>query len=373
MYIRLYFVLCLTMALNFAQSAGDALKSPEVHSDRRVTFRLKAPKASTVKLWGDWITRFNTTETLEKNEAGMWMVTVGPLPPGKHSYVFVVDGLALVDPNNSALAVGREGIEANLIGVPDNGPLFDDERNVPHGTVHMHWYYSSVGLGHRRFLVYTPPGYVTERRTRYPILVLLHGSGSTETGWTAVGSANLIADNLLAERRMRPMLIVMPNGHNSASSEPDGSPAAHADRVEQDLLRDVIPLVESLYRSERRPEYRAIAGASMGGYQALAYGLRQTERFGNIGVFSAGAHGVEGGRGGVDAVAAGKLKHIGLFWIGIGSRDPLPKDAQALDAILVQHKVPHQYNVTPDEGHTWLFWRRCLADFLPQLFRHQRR
>lgn len=366
--VRLHVVLFMTTAMCLAQSATNAGKSPEVHSDRRVTFRLKAPKASAVKLWGDWITRFNTTEAMEKNEGGLWTITIGPLSPGKHSYIFIVDGLAVGDPNNASLAVGREGVEANLISVPGDGPLTDDERNVAHGAVHMHWYQSSLGLGQRRFLVYTPPDYAMASNTRYPVLVLLHGSGSTETTWINVGAANLIADNLIAEKRMRPMLIVMPNGWTSAPGEPDRDPSANADLIEQDLLRDVMPNVEAFYRVKRGSEHNAIAGASMGGFQALEYGLRKPERFGSIGIFSAGAHGPEGSERVGAAIAAGKLKHIRLFWIGIGDKDPLQKDAQALDAVLTRHKVEHQYVLTPDAGHTWLFWRRCLADFLPQLF-----
>ena len=269
--------------------------------------------------------------------------------------------------------MGSEGAEANLITVPGEAPLPDDLRNVPHGAVHTHWYESSVGLGQRRFLVYKPPGYSADRSFRYPLLVLLHGSGSTEAGWTNVGYANLIADNLIAEGRLRPMLIVMPNGHNSGPAEPGRNKVVDADRVEQDLVRDVIPLVESLYRVERGPANTAIAGASMGGYQALAYGLRRPERFGNIGVFSAGAHGVEGTSQVTAAISAGKFRRIGLFWIGIGENDPMLKDAQALDRVLAQHKIQHRYVVTPDAGHTWLFWRRCLAEFLPQLFRTGRK
>lgn len=366
--VRLHVLLLFTALVCFAQLSAGAVKSPEVHSDSRVSFRLKAPKASAVRLWGDWITRFNTTEALEKNEAGEWAVTVGPLPPGRHSYIFIVDGLAVADPSNTSLAVGREGIEANLIDIPGAGRPPDDERDVPHGTVHMHWYKSSIGLGQRRFLVYTPPGYALAGSTRYPVLVLLHGSGSTEMAWTQVGYANLIADNLIAARRMRPMLIVLPNGWSSAPGQPDRDPVTNGDLVEQDLLRDVFPMTESIYRLERGSRHSAIAGASMGGFQALEYALRNPERFGSIGIFSAGAHGPEVIQRVDNAAAKGKFDRAGLFWIGIGEKDPFPKDAQALDAVLVKHKVPHQYIVGPNAGHTWLFWRTCLTEFLAQLF-----
>lgn len=350
-----------------------AMKSAEVHSDYRVTFRLKAPKASVVNLWGDWITRFNTTEALEKDESGVWAATVGPLPPGKHSYIFIVDGLAVADPNNANLAVGCEGIEANIIDIPGDGRRLDEMRNVPHSAIHMHWYQSSIGLGQRRFLVYTPPGYAGAGSTRYPTLILLHGSGSTEMAWTEVGYANVIADNLIAEKRVRPMLMVMPNGWSSAPGEPDLDPATNGDLVEQDLLRDVFPMVESMYRVERGSRHCAIAGASMGGFQALDFGLRSPERYGSIGVFSAGAHGPEGIQRVDKAATEGKLNRIGLFWIGIGDKDPLPKDAKALEAVLTRHKVPHQYVVGSDAGHTWLFWRTCLAEFLSQLFSSKER
>jgi enterochelin esterase-like enzyme len=338
--------------------AQEAATSPHVSADRRVTFRLQAPKASVVKLWGDWITKYNTTEELLKNEAGVWSVTIGPLAPGRHSYLFIVDELPVLDPANPAVALGADGVEANLVSITGENPMPDDVLNVPHGAVHMHWYHSSSGLSERRIVVYTPPGYATGRGEKYPVLFLLHGSGGTEIAWTSIGSANFIADNLIARKRMHPMLIVMPNGHGSAA--------------EQDLIRDVIPMIDSLYRVKRGADHRAMAGASMGGFQALAFGMRHTQIFGNIGVFSAGAHGDEGARQVNDAAMAGKLNRMKLFFIGAGDKDPLLKDAQSLNAILTHHKVPHRYRVTPDAGHTWLFWRECLAEFLQELFRPSR-
>jgi enterochelin esterase family protein len=304
-----------------------------------------------VRLWGDWITRFNTTDVLVKT-ADRWTITVGPLAPGKHAYVFVVDGLAVPDPGNASVALGNEGFEANLIDVPAGAGHAD----VAHGVVHIHWYRSSNGRGLRRFAVYTPPGYES-RRDEFPLLVLLHGSGGNELGWTSVGDANLIADRLVAERRMKPLLMVMPDGNGVGPSD---------DTAEKDLLKDVLPAVEARYRVSRAPGFRAIAGNSMGGFQALAWGLRYPHTFGSIGVFSAGAHGAEGVKFVEDAIT--KRNPQGLFWIATGDKDPLLKDAQALDTVLKKHSIDHRYAITPDAGHTWLFWRQCLGDFLPLLF-----
>ena len=205
-------------------------------------------------------------------------------------------------------------------------------------------------------VIYTPPGYEKDASVRYPALYLLHGSGDSEMAWTQVGRAQSIADNLIAKKRARPMILVMPNGFG--------------DQFESELTKEIVPMVESRYRVKPEPGNRALAGQSMGGFQALAIASKHPELFGSIGVFSAGAHG-ETADGSVRPFAADKRKlagGTGLFRIVIGDRDILLKDAIRLDRLLQEGEVKHELVVTPNEGHTWVFWRQCLADFLPALF-----
>ena len=331
---------------------GQEVVSPEVHADRRVSFRLKAPKVPEVKLWGEWILKFNTLESMTKGRDGTWEVTVGPLAPGIYTYTFVIDKLGVPDPGNHL----RAGDDGSLVEVPGDGPALYDSQAVPHGVVHLVSYETILRSGVQTVVIYTPPGYEKDANVRYPALYLLHGSGDTEIAWTQVGRAHSIADNLIAKKRARPMILVMPNGSG--------------DQFERELMKEIVPMVESRYRVKREPRNRALAGLSMGGFQALAIASKHPELFGSIGVFSAGAHG-EGADGSVREFAADKRKladGTGLFRIAIGDQDILLKDAMRLDRLLQESEVKHELVVAPGEGHTWILWRQCLADFLPALF-----
>src|SRR5262245_4811141 len=216
--------------------------SPEVKSDRTVTFRLNAPKASEVFLV---IEGGGQRKAMTKEENGVWTVTVGPLEPEQYSYNFSVDGARMVDPSNTKFKIGR-GSYSNLVDVPGNAA--QDLRPVPHGTLHTHRYESKALGGQSRGLtVYTPPGYETAYDRRYPVMYLLHGSGDDERGWTDVGLAHRILDNLLADKKAVPMLVVMPDGH-AATPQAGGGLANNTQAFEADLLKDIIPLVEKTYR-----------------------------------------------------------------------------------------------------------------------------
>ena len=237
----------------------------------------------------------------------------------------------------------------------------------------MTWYKSATVGSTRRFYVYTPPDYDKNAAARYPVLYLLHGSGDTEGEWTWLGRANLIADNLLAEGKARPMIIVMPFGHTTSGS--DFSPASLSQNMklfEQDLLKDVLPRVESKYRVAAGPKNRAIAGLSMGGAQSLNVGLGNLGTFGAIGVFSAGLFGNDANFqarfGPLLADAEATNKKLSLFWMGCGRQDSLFEGAQALSEILDKHRIKHIFRKT-EGAHTWLVWRRYLAEILPLLFR----
>lgn len=357
--------------------AVDTLVSPEVHADRRVTFRLRAPKAGEVTLRGEWMPA-QTRESLVKDDSGVWSVTLGPLDPDLYSYSFSIDGVTTIDPRNPRVKLGSRTSNASLVDVPGTPPRLDEERDVPHGAVEVNWYKSAAVGTTRRFFVYTPPGYGRESAARYPVLYLLHGNGDTEGEWTWVGRANLIVDNLLAERKARPMLVVMPFGH--AVNPNDQTPESRGQNMklfEQDLLKDVLPRVEARYRVAAGPKNRAIAGLSMGGGQSLNIGLSNLAVFGSIGVFSAGAGG-GGARGPSEEFASryaalladpeGTNKKLRLLWIGCGEQDFALAGAEAVSGALEKHKIRHTLRKTAG-AHTWTVWRRYLAELVPLLFR----
>jgi enterochelin esterase-like enzyme len=363
------FCLLFIGGLAVAQPQPETLKSPEVQPDRRVTFRLRAPNANEVTMRGDWM---SAAEKLTKDDQGVWSITLGPLAPAIYSYTFTVDGVRVLDPRNGAVKLGVGGAQASSVDVPDEKGSPWDMRSVAHGAVHLHWYTPPGAAVPRRVAVYTPPDYDKNGGTRYPVLYLLHGSGDTEMEWSEYGRANFIADNLIAEGKARPMVIVMPNGHVIPASAPRETRGRNTELFEADLLQQIMPLVESRYRVAPGPKNRAIAGLSMGGYQSLLVGLGNLDKFGNIGVFSAGARGLDADRYKSVLADSGRLaKSLDVFWIGIGDKDALIKDAAILETTLKTANVRHQYVVTPGGAHTWMIWRSYLSEFLPLLFQRR--
>jgi len=342
--------------------------SPEVRPDHTVTFRLRAPKASEVTVSGE----FGQPAVMNKDDSGVWSATVGPVEPGLYDYGFSVDGLRILDPANPNPKVGLN-LSTSLLLVPGDPPLIYEARPVPHGTVTTHWYDSkSVGVT-RRICVYTPPGY-SNGKGKYPVLYLLHGSGDDEAGWTLIGRANLIMDNLLAEGKARPAIIVMPNGHVPRPPQPSSDPAERArasSLFENDLLKDIVPLVESNYRVFKEPALRAIAGLSMGGGQSSSIGLNHPELFGYVGVFSAGLS--------RDPDVAFKRmkenkdlsrKNLKLLWIACGKQDGGFANAEKLSHWMNENGAKNVWR--PSEGgHTWPNWRLYLSELLPLLFDHK--
>jgi hypothetical protein len=263
--------------------------SPEVHGDRTVTFRLFAPKASEVVLMGSpGILEFTRKPMpLQKDEKGVWSLTIGPLPAGFYTYGYAIDGgLRMPDPSNPNLEVRRWG-DTSMFIVPKPEKAVFEERRVPHGTVHVNFYDSQNLDTERIVYVYTPPGYETGRQ-KYPVLYLLHGNGQIEASWTWTRRANVIMDNLLADGKIKPMVIVTPYGHipREIKSAP-GSPAPPNDpgAIEKELLTAVKPMVESKYRVLADRNHRAIGGLSMGAGQSMAIGLHNLDQFAYIAAF----------------------------------------------------------------------------------------
>jgi enterochelin esterase family protein len=352
---------CLASHLE-AASRRQILVSPEVHPDGRVTFRLNAPNAKRVGVNVQFV---QGLRLMTRSKTGMWSVTLGPAEPEIYEYNFVVDGLQIVDPANSWLKVWLRNSK-NLLEITGKEPMFFQQQQVGHGTVHMHKYQSkSLGVT-RGLYVYTPPGYETSENVRYPVLYLLHGMGDTEDAWTVVGRANVIVDNLLAKNKARPLVIVMPYGH-TPSAPPDMRSIGNYGAFEKDLIEDVIPYVQKCYRVSSNQKDRAIVGLSMGGGQALTVGLGNLELFGWVGAFSSA---VPRGQKLDNLLAKVKASNekLNLLWVGCGSKDFLFQANQKLIERLKSGNIKHIAHIT-DGGHEWRLWRRYLNELVPLLFR----
>ncbi|MGE5609975.1 MAG: esterase [Bacillota bacterium] len=346
-------------------SAQMPLVSPEVHADRTVTFRLRAPNASKVSVSGEWP---GGEKAMTKDERGVWSVTLGPLEPDLYGYGFSVDGFRTLDPANSSVKPMRSPT-TSILDVPGNSPLLHDFTNVPHGTVRTHGYYSKSLDKRRGLYVYTPPEYDRKPDTRYPVLYLFHGSGDNEATWTVLGRANLILDNLIAAGKATPMVIVMTDGHAAFSQPP--SPGAPRNRsmeaFQRDLLEDVMPFAEANYRVQTNPQGRAIVGLSMGGGQSLTIGLNHPELFGWVGGFSSAVFQPENTLASALADPKAVNEKFKLIWIGCGKDDFLIQNNRQFSELLTQRGIRHELVIT-EGNHSWPIWRRYLAQIAPKLF-----
>ncbi len=361
---------------------NDTLVSPEVLSDRRVTFRIYAPKASEVTLRADWMEGFSS-EKLTKDGQGVWSATVGPLVPEFYSYSFTVDGVKTLDPKNPGIKQGVGSVD-NMFFLPGPEAAFQDIKNVPHGEIREVWYQSSTLGMQRRMHIYTPPGY-DSNQDRYRVLCLLHGGGDEDSGWSTIGRAGFILDNLFAEKKANPMIVVMPNGSlphptNLPRFTPGTPPppefaaamAAAQERFADELLKDVIPYVERNYRVLADREHRAIAGLSMGGGQTLLVVTSNPDQFAYVGVWSAG---VWQNAADFEKQHAAFLDNpdkvnqlLKLFSISVGEKDFALAGSKNLSELLNKRGIKHELHVSAG-GHTWINWRHYLHEFVPRLFR----
>jgi enterochelin esterase-like enzyme len=356
----------LVWAVALAQ-APEAVASPEVHTDRRVTFRIRAPKAAEVTFFGDWMA-VGQQEKMVKDSDGVWSVTLGPLPPSIYLYTFTVDGLTIADPVNPRIKL-RSRTSASMVEVSGDSPALWQARDVQHGAVALHWQKSKV-LGDTRWIwIYTPPGYEAEPTRRYPVLYLLHGSNDIAGGWTLAGQANFILDNLIAEGKATPMIVVMPYGHAVPFGSPRGEQAKNTAMFEDYLLKDVTPYVESKFRVVKDREKRAIAGLSMGGGQSIHVGFSHVEMYSAIGAFSAAVPGdFEKRFAGVLQAPIETNKKLKLVWLACGKDDSLFKRSQDLSELLKKNDIRHTWRPS-DGAHTYTVWRQYLGEFVPLLFR----
>jgi enterochelin esterase family protein len=350
------------------------LNSPEVHDDRRVTFRLKAPLAKEVRLVGVAILTAlgqpGAGVPFTKGTDGVWTLTVGPLRPDMYAYHLNVDGVQIADPSNTYAAFTAMPPYSQLV-VHGDGPAYYDARNVPHGAVTRHVYHSDVTRGERELYVYTPPGY--DRAKTYPVLYLVGGSGELPSNWIYDGRANFILDNLLAEGKAVPMVMVVPNNQVLHRNHP-----RHAELTfklfEAELRQHVLPLVEREYSVRKDPRGRALSGLSMGGRHTMFVGFNSLDLFASFGVLSAGD--VEAEKSLAAFLNTPDLdRKIEYLFVGQGTAEAEGRfgaRVAALVAALEAHGIRHEYYVGGHGGHDWATWRHLLyARFLPNLFRER--
>ena len=346
------------------------LVSPEVHADSTVTFRFRDPNAQVVRLNLEGA----KAAPMEKDEQGVWSITTAPLEPDFYGYSFNADGVSLIDPSNPLMKPNLISTSSE-VHVPGPASLPWETNDAAHGVVHHHFYRSAVVGDQRDYFVYTPPGYNPRTKQSYPVLYLLHGFSDDATGWTAVGRANVILDNLINQGKARPMLVVTPLGYGApeivsegfGAPDHDGLRQRNYDKFREALLTEVIPQVESAYHTKKDRADRAIAGLSMGGSESLLTGLNHLDKFAWIGSFSAGElpSTFDAEFPALDGTANSQLR---LLWIACGVDDGLIKNNRDFREWLKSKGVRHEDIETPG-AHTWMVWRRNLSNFAPLLFR----
>jgi enterochelin esterase-like enzyme len=299
----------------------------------------------------------------------VWSITLGPFEPSIYIYSFNVDGVAIPDPVNPRIKL-RARTSASMVEVRDDTPAFWEPRDVPHGAVEINWEKSKAISGATRAIwIYTPPEYAKTTR-RYPVLYLLHGSNDTAAGWTMAGNANFVLDNLLADGKALPMIVVMPFGHATPFGVrvPPGGVTNDA-LFEDYLLKDIIPTVEARYRVSPGRENRAIAGLSMGGGQSLRIGLGHLDLFSAVASFSGAVPpDFEARFAALLKDSKGTNQKIKTLWIGCGQQDSLFGRSRNLSELLAKYQVRHIFHPT-DGVHNYTVWRKYLAEYAPLLFR----
>jgi enterochelin esterase family protein len=365
---------------------------PRINSERRAQFRIKAPDAKDVSV------NIGKPLTVTKSDDGVWTVTTSPLDVGFHFYRVLIDGASVADPASEIFRGGGGGGLSGGVEVP-TGEDFYELKDVPQGEVRERSYFSKTTQSWRRIFVYTPPDYDQNTPARYPVLYLQHGGGEDERGWPVQGRVRQIMDNLIAEKKARPMLVVMERGYAQKPGEqptparppqprqgtgaaPQGGPPRDFSRTFNALgelfVNDLIPLIDKTYRTKADREHRAMAGLSMGGMQTRTIALAHLDTFSHIGVFSGGS---------ISASDAGDMdafrRKVKLVFVSYGSRElgnrggggggggrgGFGGDPKANVEALKQAGINAVFYVSPDTAHEWHTWRRSLHQFAPLLFK----
>jgi len=356
---RIFYILTVWLLATFTAAAQrpPSLNSPEVHSDNSITFRYFSRNAKKVTLSGEFL---SAPIPMVKDTSGIWSVTVPPVKPDIYPYNFRVDTISIPDPSNTYV-FANERFKRSIVEVPGDKPLIHSLQNVPHGKI-SYCYYKSATLGTTRtLLVYTPPGFNASSKTKYPVLYLIHGGSDTEETWTKVGRANLIADNLIAQGKAKPMIIVMPYANVRPNPMPDFT---------KDMINDIIPFVESNYPVLKESNSRAIAGFSVGGGQTLNIGLTHPEMFAYICSYAPYTATDEFKKNFTNWTpdATAMNKKLKLFTISVATEDFLYESVKQNIAMFKEKNIRLETLIVPG-GHTWMNCKLYLANTLPQLFK----
>ena len=370
-YSLLFIVACSISFFAIAQpprNAPPSFESYEVHKDNKVTFRYFAPNAKEVKVSTQLA---SGAQSMVKGDSSVWTVTLGPVKPDMYPYSFQVDGIQIADPKNS-LIFPNEGFQNSIIEITGNAPLVHTIQNVPHGTL-SYRYYNSPELGTRPVLVYTPPGYETDTKTKYPVLYLLHGTTDTEETWTKVGRANIILDNLIAQGKAKPMIVVMPYGRAYPKISKSSGSLRNWDNLQEikkDFLNYLFPFIDKNYRTKVDKDSRAVAGFSGGGGTSLYIGLNNPDLFSWVCGFAPGMLKDEFDRNNTVAFENPSLtnQRLKLFWIGVGKEDGLYPIISDYMKVLDEKKIKHETLIS-DGGHTWMNCKLYLSTIAQKLFK----
>lgn len=384
--VKTYLLLCVATCFFFlkhgdaqvpegAKAAPTNIRAdncPCIFPDGRVLFNVTAPNAAKVQM------DLGKLYDMQKDDKGVWTVTTDPQVPGFHYYSLVIDDFKFADPaSESFYGTGRM---SSAIDIPEAGADFYTIKDVPHGEIRSRVYFSKTTDTWRNINIYTPPGYDQNSRKIYPVLYIQHGGGEDERGWAVQGKTNIILDNLIAEKKAVPMLIVIPNGN---VTKPGLNARGYSEEAmtlfKEELFENVIPFIESNYKVKAGPESRAISGLSMGGGQAFYTGLRNTDKFAYVGVFSTGLFGgiarQDAAPFNPEAVIPGITTNpqsfnnkLALFYISVGEEDPRIETTRQLVKSFVTKGLDVEFASFPG-GHEWQVWRKSLHDFAQRLFK----
>ena len=378
----IYLAIALTTTIGFAQTKPTKVvedfkpssvnqqgkQYPQVNSEGRVRASILAPQANKVQL-----DLGGVKYDMVKDEKGVWTGESGPQDEGFHYYQLNIDGASVPDPGTLYFyGAGRLG---SGIEIPATDQDFFALKDVPHGLVSENIYFSKLTNSFRRCFVYTPANYNENTKTRFPVLYLQHGSFEDETGWAVQGKANLILDNLIASKKATPMIVVMDNGYAYKPKDTNPRPESIFEEV---VINEIIPMIDTKFRTIADREHRAIAGLSMGANQTMRIMMNNLETFSYYGGFSGTANYPSTDAINVSTFLDGKYKDgeavnkkIKLFWLGLGTKEPnpFPGSIGAFRTMLDQQKIKYMYYESPGTAHEWLTWRRCLNQFASNLFK----
>lgn len=344
---------------------------PCILDNLSVVFKVKAPQATKVQI------DLGKLYDMTKDDQGTWTVTTDPQVPGFHYYSLVIDGVKVSDPASETFyGTGRM---SSAIDIPEKGVDFYEIKNVPHGTIGSKYYYSNVTKSWRRLYVYTPAGYENNAKEKYPVVYIQHGGGEDERGWTVQGKTDVILDNLIAEGKAKPMIVVIANGNVSTGKGQGGYSSAAMAAFKEEMTKNIVPFIDKNYRTLPNAKDRALCGLSMGGGQSFYTGLESLDYFSSVGVFSSGIFGGINNSSGKEFDAEKEIpgllsksqsfnQKLRLFYISVGEQDPRIEYTKKAVKTFQNSGLKVKFASFPG-AHEWQVWRKSLHDFAQRIFK----